>query len=170
MLDKFISDEDLSERFNHICSEIGCRQEYILRLWSNPAWHDEIDIIATANLLSSLKINSDYLSNVFEENKKLLNHIIENYDYYNYFMYYEPKVAGDFLLLFYDKEYHSFLSKKSKKILTRNLKKRHFLLRSYPLVSKFGAGKEKFYGLSLAYVNNKISDLMYLYALKEILQ
>jgi len=156
----FLSDGPLSGPFEKVCFHIHCRRERILRVWNNPQWHDEIDIVSTANFISSLDDSSRFMTDVFRENQKMINYIVENVDYRDFYMYFQPKITGEALLYFYDAQYHSFLSKKAREIITNTVKTNYQKLQKTSIISKWGGGKEFIYGYNIWFVNEKIPGLI----------
>lgn len=163
---EFVSDTDLPEELEGICSATGCRRSAVLRVWSDPDWHDDVDIVSTANALSYLSADSAFMRTVIAENVRLINYIIEKKDWRAHSKYYEPKVTAAFLLLLYDREGGGFLTPRSREFLLRALCQEKETLKGARLVARWGGGADVFYGITIATVNAEIPGLMLRYAQK----
>ncbi len=161
IVERFTSDLDLPDEYLGICHELSCDEDYILRVWGTRGWSEDIDIVVIANALTSIEPTNPFLNKVIEENTRLINHIIENYNFSDYFKYFEPKVSGVALLLFYDSEFQPYLSNASRQILIDYLKKNIQQLNDGPIVSRWGAGEDVFYGLNIVTFNDQVSSLLY---------
>lgn len=159
----FVSMVPLPPDFKQLCSDAECDQKHIVRIWSETSWHNDIDLITTAALISTMNTNSALSKKIFEENKKLINFAIENREIDDYFKYFEPKSTGYFLLLYYDQEGSQFLTKKAKNILSSKLKNTLKELLAEPLVAQWGGGTEWIHDCMIYFLNEKIPKLMYQY-------
>lgn len=166
ILKNFISQEPLPFEFDQACNSIQCNPNYILRVWAHPFWHEDVDIVGIANMLSVIPRNTNLSQNIYKENIALLNHIIENYPYEKFYKYYEPKITGTIMMLFYHKENSTILTPIAEQILLRDLKLRVEELKSASLVARWGGGEDWFFGYNIITVNDRIPHLMYEYAKK----
>ncbi len=172
----FMYDTDLSGDFQSRCAEIKCQKQFILRLWKDiqnlpPKYN--INIVCIANAISVLDLNSGQNRVIFEENKKFINHIVENFDYNEYFEFYAPKITGTFLLLFYDKEYRNFLSNAARDKLMKDLLAHYEELQDAAIEAKWGVSERVLLnvgGYNITAVNAKIPQLMYAYVIKNWLK
>lgn len=133
ILKTFLSDKPLSDHFYKACIKIDCNQKYIIRVWNNVDWRSDIDIVVIADVITMLNMSSNLSKKVFDDNKKLINFIVENEEITNYFKYFEPNSAGYFLLLFYDHQGPNFLTEPAKKFLIQKFKDSFHELSSEPL-------------------------------------
>lgn len=156
----FISDEALPSSFDATCKEIECNRSLIIRVWSSIDWHDDIDIIVGANMITSLNNESVFQRKILLENVRFINHLIENKNVNEFFKYYEPSYVGVGLLLLYDREYVPFLSERSRKILKERLREEWDISLSPSLVARWGGGEDIFYGCIIATVNERVPLLL----------
>ncbi len=163
ILKAFISNEPLQEPFYKTCIDIGCEQRYVLRVWSDVDWHDDVDIVTIANFITMLDTNSNLSKKVFETNKQLINFIIENREIDDYFKYFEPKSTGYFLLLFYDYQGPKFLTDKARNILFQKLKVSFYELSHEPIHTILEKNTN-WYGCTIVWSNEHIPKLMQKYA------
>lgn len=150
-----------------LCLRHGCQQsESILRVWSNPEWQDDWDMIAIANAVAYFKPQSEKMKNALRDSKKLINQLIRTKEYPHYFHYYEPKIAGTALLLLYHYYGNSYLDPDSEAILLKEYQAQKKELQDRPLISRWGGGAEGgdeedwIGGYNLVTVNNNISRLL----------
>jgi len=165
-LENFLSTEAMPPEFQGVCDDIQCQKELILRVWSELSWHGDMDIVVSSSFITSLNLESERQRRVFEENQKFINYIIENKHYDYYFKYFEPKITGVFLLLFYDAQYQKFLSKTSRRILKENLQEHYRTLEGAPIIARWGGGEDTVYGFNIVTINEKIPTLMYKFLIK----
>jgi len=171
----FLSDKPFSKyskNFKEVCAEIHCHKNLVLRIW--PAdYQNEINIVVIANVLASLDRSTPKNQLLYEENKRLLNYIIENKEYRKYYRYYDPLITGVFLLLFFDNQYNPYLTQNSRKILSRDLRENYTNLKDASLAAKVGVREEtfkNFYGMNLSAQNDLIPNMMYYFTIKHYLQ
>ncbi len=165
VLTNFLSNEPLSYPFNEVCTKINCNRKNIVRVWSSVDWHEDIDAIIISNFITMLNLNSSLAKNVFDTNQQLINFIIQNDNIDNYFKYFEPKVTGYFLLLFYDDLGPKILTEKSRNILFKKFEESYHDLDKQPLISRWGGGEDWFYGCNIVTVNERIPKLMQEYVI-----
>lgn len=150
-----------------LCQRHGCHQsETILRVWANPEWQDDWDMIAIANAVAYLQPQSTKMKSALQDSKKLINQLIRTKEYPHYFHYYEPKIAGTALLLLYHYYGHPYLDADNKAILLKEYQAQKRELTERPLISRWGGGVEGgddedwIGGYNLVTVNNNISRLL----------
>ena len=163
VLQQFISDEELPIEFAQACTEIACYPSLLIRIWNDVDWHDDLDIVSIANAITFLDQASDLQQRVFQANQALLNHILENKEYEAYYKYYEPKIAGTFLILYYDREGTPFLTPGARTILLEKLQADQEMLLDAPLIARWHGGEDWFYGYNIVTINDDIPKLMYEY-------
>jgi len=173
IISQFIFDQKLPKVFRPVCQEIGCRRDRLIRIWRENELYSQIqldtNIVVTANTIASMDTQSEGNKLIFEENKKFINHIIENYPYRDFYEWYDPKVTGIFLMLYYDAEYQPFLSEKARGILFNDLRKDYQDLRHAPLSCIWGIGESTYGSLPYKFkeINEKVPSLMIEYLKKK---
>jgi len=106
-------------------------------------------------------MKSNFLNQVYLENKRLINTIIQKENYQKYFKYYEPKVAGDLMILLNNSNAKQpFLDHKNKSKLISHLINKKKQFKDQRFCSKWGGGTEIISGFRLEYISYKISKLM----------
>ncbi|WP_394829100.1 hypothetical protein [Pendulispora albinea] len=120
----FLSQDSLPSGFYEAARACGADPRFILRTWEKREWHKwDCDLLCMANMISALPrgdeaASTELQARVFQENARLINAAVAS-DYEALMMYYEPKVVGAFLLLFYDREHRPFLTDRSREVLGR---------------------------------------------------
>ncbi len=165
----FLSSEELPENFQKICLEIKCKKELLFRVWGTPSWHDDLDIVSTSNIVSIMGRSDKEKQILFQENVRLINSVIENHSYEEFFKYFEPKITGTFLLLYYDQARIPFLSSAAKRKLTQHLYSHIEELKNASLIARWGGGADWFHGFLISTVNDRIPSLMYEYCRTKLL-
>ncbi|MFO0574297.1 MAG: hypothetical protein U1A78_09875 [Polyangia bacterium] len=137
-LSPFLSRDSMPQRFDDLAQAAQVRRETILRTWDNPDWHKwDCDVVCIANMISSISPQATGLErDVFEHNARLLDEAVRT-GYVHLMRYYEPKVFGTFLILFYDREYRPFLSDSARDVLRTDLARHIKALRTQPLLSRW---------------------------------
>lgn len=166
ILKHFLSNTPLPAPFNKACSDISCQKNQVVRVWDNPNWYADIDLVIAADFITALNLQSQFAKDVFNTNKKLINYVIENHEVEDYFKYFEPKVTGYFSLLMLNDVGPSFLTKKAKNILLQKFQNSATKLELEPLSSPWGGGNEYFYDCRIVHVNERIPSQMIDYAKK----
>jgi len=161
---KFLTNDSMKKEFQKICEEINCRKDYIIRMWSGEDWKEDLDILAISSFISRIDKNDSFDKEVFDENMKLINFIIENKKIENYFGYVENDAHVYFLILYFDRNGNEFLSEKSRELLLDRLKSSLKDLEK-PVTIVWGKG-EKINGCKIEYSNERIPILMKEYAKK----
>ncbi len=158
----FLSKDSLPEGFAQIAEQARVDRRLILRTWANADWHKwDCDLCCISNLISSIPVSAGgQLQAVFAENQRLVNAAIHA-GCQNLMMYYEPKIFGVFLLLFYDHAFRPFLDDQARHQLQQELHEGHQSLLDQALSSRW-AGDDRItylHGLNLRYYNTTIPAL-----------
>ena len=163
---KFLSDRRLAAPFQDVCTAISCRPDLIIRSSQYMMESRHMDLLSMANVVSSLGKETDFLAQVRTENLNMINYIIEHYDYHDFMPYVEPQGAEEFLLLFYDQAFQSFLSEKARQKIQDNFKERFQDLPLTPIALLLTPEGKPIEHIQVAALNKDITFLMYHYALK----
>ncbi|UJR84164.1 hypothetical protein [Sandaracinus amylolyticus] len=158
----FLSRDTLPRRFHDAAIEAKVDRRFVLRTWEHADWHKwDCDLLCMANMITALPEDGNELQRrVFEENQKLINASIPG-RYLDLMMYYEPKVVGVFLLLFYDRAHRPFLTERSRDVLRRHLERELDQLESNEIRSRW-AGDERLtyvHGYNLQWMNATLPGL-----------
>lgn len=160
-------DIKMNAKMVQLCQRHDCNQsESILRVWINPEWQDDWDMIAIANAVAYFRPQSEKMKNSLRDSKKLINQLIRTKEYSHYFHYYEPKIAGTALLLLYHYYGNHYLDPDNEAILLKEYQFQKNELKGRPLISRWGGGAEGgdeedwIGGYNLVTVNTNISRLL----------
>lgn len=153
------------ETIEELCQKYECNPQLIFRVWTNHEWHDDWDLIAAANAVSFFNSKSPHIINAIQETKLLINKLIRAGEYLNFFHYYEPKIEGIALLLFYQYYRNPFLDKETESLLLKAYNQNKNSLISSSLIARWGGGVEGdeddwLGGYNLVTVNDKVSKLL----------
>jgi hypothetical protein len=167
ILKRFLSKDSLPRRFHGLAADLGVDHRFILRTWARPAWHKwDCDLICMANAISALRDPlTETQQHVFEQNQRLINGLIPEHCR-SLMMYYEPKVYGVFLLLFYDREHRRFLTDDARAHLVDLLRSEREALAGPELRSRWAGDDSLTYlhGFNLVWNNRTIPPLSSIYA------
>lgn len=162
-LTHFLVESHLIGEFEELCTLTNCSSNKVIKVWNSKHWDEDIDLVATANVISSLDLNNSNQKEIFETNAKLINYALQDSNFDNLFKYYEPKVMGYVLLEYYDSNYNSFLDDESKLIVNNYINSHELDLTLQNATSKWGGDDNKYFGIEIKFINSNINVLLFDY-------
>lgn len=172
-VNEFLFERSVQGDYQEILDKLNIPRNRLLRVWNYEPWAFEVDLVSITNMLCCLTKGVALQDEVFECNRRVVNEIIEMRDYRQFYRYAEPKVAGTWLLLFFDCQYRSFLSPKSRERLLNDLRQEYKDLQSKHYVARWGGSNGYaiyYHGVHIELVNECLTPLMCEYAEQYLLK